>query len=374
MTHRLHITLLFVLCCASAAGIAEEKANQSAAERGVLRNGGFEKGLTAPWGTGQYSEGHTPWWNSGGCLSTAVLDTSVHKGGKASLHLVNTSLRGANVFGTTAQRVSIQPDTTYRIIFWAKGKDLASAGALNIAVDPEWRVRPIAIPAGSFDWQRFEGSFSLPDSTADVRILFEDRGEVWIDDVRIVPQLKLAALDTGGMSWDGRDGDGWDFTLYEAAPSAADGITFTYAAQHVASGDVRHGKFSATIFGRHLKAVLTDVDGKPIRGYDGTLSADRRFVWGTVWPLPGAGPDDPARKVWWATIEKERPQAPGAARDLNAAGVAEFEAIGISSRSARTLVEGRLFGSPYRSVDEASAAPGLTPVEKEFLKERFHAP
>jgi len=46
---------------------------------------------------------------------------------------------------------------------------------------------------------------------------------------------------------------------------------------------------------------------------------------------------------------------------------ASLEAIGLSPAAARTVVEGRLFGGRYTSVDEALAAPGLSAREREAL-------
>ena len=54
-------------------------------------------------------------------------------------------------------------------------------------VDSQWRVRPIQLPAGSYDWTEFSGEFSLTANTADLRILMEDRGEVWLDSIVIRP-------------------------------------------------------------------------------------------------------------------------------------------------------------------------------------------
>jgi hypothetical protein len=58
---------------------------------------------------------------------------------------------------------------------------------VSIVVDPAWRIRPISLPAGSFDWQRFTGEFTLNKGTAQLRILCEDMADVWIDDVEVTP-------------------------------------------------------------------------------------------------------------------------------------------------------------------------------------------
>lgn len=154
----------------------------------LLDNGGFEDGLQAPWGTGQYAEkGKDGWWNSNGCKAAATADHAVYRTGKTSLHIVNASARSPHIFGSTAQRIQVNPGQRYKITLWAKGKDLASKGAVSIIADSAWNIRPVSLPAGTFDWQKFEGTFELPVKDADIRILVEDKGEAWIDDVSVTP-------------------------------------------------------------------------------------------------------------------------------------------------------------------------------------------
>ena len=153
----------------------------------LIGNGGFEAGLAAPWGTGLYSEGRPVWWNSQGCRSEVVLDETVAMQGLASLHIINPSTRAAQVYGTMAQRIPIEPNRPYRITVWARGLDLASAGAVSVVVDDAWQVRPIALPAGTYAWTRLSATFSLPADHADIRVLIEDAGEAWLDDVQVIP-------------------------------------------------------------------------------------------------------------------------------------------------------------------------------------------
>ncbi|OGR17322.1 MAG: hypothetical protein A2X81_08480 [Desulfobacterales bacterium GWB2_56_26] len=149
----------------------------------LLRNGDFEAGLRL-WGKGQYGDKGV-WWNSGNCRSNALAQKGSGRDGNAALYISNPTPRGPHAFGTTVQQIIIQPGKEYRITLYAKGKGLASGGAINISVDPAWTIRPIHLPAGSFDWRKFEGTFKLPSSTAEFRIISEDVGEAWIDDIRI---------------------------------------------------------------------------------------------------------------------------------------------------------------------------------------------
>src|SRR6266567_2307209 len=148
-------------------------------------NGGFEAGLSRPWGTGQYSEGRPIWWASGNCQSSANADPRIRKNGNFSLHIINLSDRAPNVFGSTQQRVPIAPNQRYRISMWARAQDLASDGAVEISVDPDWKVRPIRLPKGTYDWTRFTGEFSIPQGSTELRIISQDKGEAWIDDIEI---------------------------------------------------------------------------------------------------------------------------------------------------------------------------------------------
>ncbi len=155
--------------------------------RNLLMNGGFEQGLAPPWGIDAQGKGKDLWWNNGNCLSAAEVDETVRKRGEASLHIVNFSPRAPHVYGTVAQRIPIRKHQLYRVTLWAKANQLASRGAVVIIVDRAWKVRPILLPPGTYSWRMLDGVFSLPEETAELRILSEDGGEAWIDDIRVVP-------------------------------------------------------------------------------------------------------------------------------------------------------------------------------------------
>ena len=152
-----------------------------------IPNGGFETGLSIPWGTGPDSSNRAVWWNRGNCKSRAVVDRAKKHEGDASLHVVNDSPRSPNVYGTTQQPLDVEPGRRYRIGLWAAASNLATAGAVSVIVDSEWKVRPIQLPQGTYDWRHFSGEFCLNSSSAQVRIISEDRGEVWLDDLEITP-------------------------------------------------------------------------------------------------------------------------------------------------------------------------------------------
>jgi hypothetical protein len=157
--------------------------------KNLLINGGFEQGLTNPWESGFYTKKPVVWMNSGDCKSTADLDQKNFHNGTAALHLRNQSKRASNIYGTMAQKIKVNKNRYYAITLWARGQNLASNGALNIAVDPMWRIRPLGLPAGNFEWTRFYKTFNSGDrDTIEFRIIFEDIGEVWLDDI-VVEEL-----------------------------------------------------------------------------------------------------------------------------------------------------------------------------------------
>ncbi len=152
----------------------------------ILKNGSFEEGLASAWGTGPHSSYGSTWWNSGGCKSTAGVDETSRKSGLLSLYINNPSPRSPNVYGTMAQRVATNEKQIYRLTLWAKANGLASGGAVSIIVDQAWKVRPIQLPAGTFSWKKFQAILSASNQYVDIRILSEDKGEVWIDDISMV--------------------------------------------------------------------------------------------------------------------------------------------------------------------------------------------
>lgn len=338
-------------------------------EKNALVHGDFEAGLKHPWGTGAHSKGKAIWWNSASCRSSARISAKTSKSPNASLFIHNPSPRAPHVYGTTAQKILINPRRRYRLVVWASARDLASPGAVSFCVDPEWRVRPVNLPAGSFPWTQFDGMFTLPGDSAEIRILSEDKGAVWLDDIKVIPDLVMDIHTHSGSAWSGRDGEGWDFVLYQPRSPGKDHLSFKYAAQHSRSGCIRMGKMEVSLFGRHLKAELLDERGRVRRGYDGTISEDGALVWGSCWPLPDSSSAGPSRYGWWATIERKLPFPIPSTLALNLASVAQLEAAGLSGRSARTLVEGRELGMPYRSIAEAAKAPGLMKEERKILEE-----
>ncbi|MEX1232293.1 MAG: hypothetical protein WEB58_18755 [Planctomycetaceae bacterium] len=163
--------------------------------RFLVTNGGFEQGLSTPWGTGQHFHATTVWWNGSNCLASAEIDSEQTRSGKGAVHIVNRSRRAPNVYGTTQQAFPTRPGGKYRVTIWARASHLASPGGASVIVDEAWSLRPIQLPAGTYGWTKFQGDFTSTDGQTQVRLLSEDQGEVWIDDISVQPLEDFGVIE-----------------------------------------------------------------------------------------------------------------------------------------------------------------------------------
>jgi len=309
-------------------------------DENLVQGGGFEAGLVAPWGTGAQPAGQPVWWNSGGCSSTAEIDSAGAKSGSRSLHIVNPCQRAPHVYGTAQQPLRVVANRSYRIAVWARANGLASPGSVSLVVDDAWRVRPIQLPAGSWGWRRFEGEFTLPVEAAYLRILSEDRGEVWLDDVVIEALPALPAAPAAGQTTtgaiNGSDGE-WAFQLHR--PVAVDGIIveYRYEAWNRA-GTRRSGRLQLTQRRQRVKMAL-QLDGEvTVRVFDGMVASNGIVMSGRAYDLPAKDLVHGGTS-WWATIEPTR----AAGRpNLNTATVGAIAAVLDNPRAAWLVVGWRL--------------------------------
>jgi hypothetical protein len=154
--------------------------------RDIVLSGDFERGLVAPWGTGQYAAGKSAWWNSGKCNSVATADQS--DAGGLALHIINHSPRAPHTYGTTQQPLRLEAGQRYSITAWARANNLRSDGGASIAVDDAWKIRPIQLPRGTYGWTKFAGTFVAGNSGGQLRIISEDSGEIWFDGIQVVKE------------------------------------------------------------------------------------------------------------------------------------------------------------------------------------------
>lgn len=145
-----------------------------------------------PWGTGAYSN-YGIWWNSKNAKSKAkkiLLKPEnflyMKYGIQTALYMSNTSPTAPHVFGTTAQKIKVTPNQKYTLNLWALSKNLKRTGAVNILVDPTWAKRLIYIKGGNTKWTQYSATFNAGDANyLDLRILFEDVGQVWMTGLSI---------------------------------------------------------------------------------------------------------------------------------------------------------------------------------------------
>ena len=133
-----------------------------------------------PWGC----DGAGIWWGQAKCtVGTVSLDSDL---AETALYIVNKTAKRSSHYGTTGQRISVLEGHTYEISFYAQARGLASRGAINIAIDPLWNIRPIKMDGGTYPWTKFSGTFVAPAAEIELRILCEDQGEAWITGMTLI--------------------------------------------------------------------------------------------------------------------------------------------------------------------------------------------
>ncbi len=154
----------------------------------LLVNGGFEGGLTHPWGTGHYESAGGKsrfgiWWNSMNALAFMKIDTDQSHSGNKSLRITSYSPPQPHVFTTTSQRIAgLKPNTVYRLSLYAKAENLKRG--ILVITDAAWGKRQVLAPAGTYDWKECRGTVNIGHNDyIDVRLVLEDTGTVWLDDL-----------------------------------------------------------------------------------------------------------------------------------------------------------------------------------------------
>jgi len=141
----------------------------------------------ANWGRGVLYGQNGIWWNSRNAGSTARVVNLNGGNIPTALRIVNPSGSSAHVYGTTAQRIKVNAGRIYRISFWGKATNLRSGSGITITVDPQWKIRPVSMVSGTYNWKKFTGTFTAPSNYVDLRIISQDRcDEVLITDMSLV--------------------------------------------------------------------------------------------------------------------------------------------------------------------------------------------
>lgn len=148
----------------------------------LLTQGGFENGsLSAPWGTGIYEP------NAGGIFwgsanATAQVTTGNVRGTYA-LRIVNNSAAAPNVYRTLSRKVNVVGGTQYCFTVWVRTEN-GSAGMLSFRFNDSWS-QALGTGAGTAAWSQYAYTFAAEDSNIDVRIVSENTGTAWVDDLEL---------------------------------------------------------------------------------------------------------------------------------------------------------------------------------------------
>jgi hypothetical protein len=147
----------------------------------LATNGGFESGsLSAPWGTGIY-EPRSPGVFWGSADAEAAVLSDVVRSGSYALRIINRSAAAPNVYRTLSQKVNVQGGTPHCLTFWERTQG-GTSGMLTFRLNDSWSSA-IGIGAGSASWAQRAFSFTTEDGNIDLRIVSENTGTVWVDDI-----------------------------------------------------------------------------------------------------------------------------------------------------------------------------------------------
>ncbi|WP_353116150.1 Ig-like domain-containing protein [Microbacterium sp.] len=169
--------------------------------------------LSATAGTAE-SDTFSSWkaYINGGADVTSTADTATVHSGSASLKLVDTTPKAANVYGGLLQTVPVTPSTTYEFSAWVKAQSVPTTGTMQFVLSPDWTVRQ-TFPGGTYDWTRTTWTYTTTDTQTAInyRIIQQNTGTYWVDDLSIVKQGTTENLVLNG-----------GFEQYTSAPAETD--------------------------------------------------------------------------------------------------------------------------------------------------------
>jgi hypothetical protein len=145
-------------------------------------NGGFESGsLSSPWGTGIYEPRSQVFWGQADADATVVGD-SVH-GGSFALRITNRSQVKPQVYRTLSQKVAVKGGIQHCLTWWARTAN-GTSGLVTFRLNDAW-TQVFSIGAGQAAWTQYAGTFVPEDSNIDLRIVSENTGTAWLDDIEL---------------------------------------------------------------------------------------------------------------------------------------------------------------------------------------------
>jgi len=168
----------------------KEKNNLAAdSEKNLLKNGDFENKFQY-WGTGLYSRPDHKnsvkgFWGKAQANARFSVMKQDYKNNKSIVLIIeNRSPVAPHVYKTTAQRITgLKSNTDYILEYMAFVKN-GKSGVLFFTFDPAWSKRTYT-PMVYGKWEKHRYTYNTGNSTyADLRIITENTGEVWIDDIK----------------------------------------------------------------------------------------------------------------------------------------------------------------------------------------------
>ena len=149
----------------------------------LLDNGGFESALDNTW--------YLVLVNSPNAAASVQRDSSAHVEGATSAHIAVAAVDGTDWHIDFEQRNrKLTSGVSYALTFWAKADALRAIAVNSQKGRPDWRNYGLSASVGiGTDWKQYTVTFEANETVADARIEFfagAQRGEVWLDDVRLV--------------------------------------------------------------------------------------------------------------------------------------------------------------------------------------------
>ena len=123
----------------------------------LVRSGGFEQATA-----GRALPDGWDFFISRQAKASAEMDAQVRHSGARALRFNDASPAEAHVYGRFVQSVAVEPETTYRLTVWARGRGVG--GGIHFT---DWKTYTLSLPAGDFEWR--ESSTTLitqPDQRA----------------------------------------------------------------------------------------------------------------------------------------------------------------------------------------------------------------
>jgi hypothetical protein len=162
-------------------GPAQRIAVSQAADRELMRNGGFEDELAGTWSL---------WCDAkNGCAATVERDMRGQHDGTAAAHIVITGAGRHGGIEFTQSKRSLEQGKSYNLCFWTRASHPMELTAVSSKGSPNWDNYGLSQPVPlTTQWQPVTLTFEATRTVQDARIQFlfgGETGQVWIDEVSL---------------------------------------------------------------------------------------------------------------------------------------------------------------------------------------------